>query len=552
MEVAGALAAHQVTAVAFKGIHLAFAVAESPWARPLVDADLLFLGCSPRTAITILRAAKLGRIVRGSSPGTFVVAQESSRAYVDMHSSPLLPFLGKWSARRLLDNARSVPAALGPDILVPDHADAALLALAHHVKDGYGELGSRQLAFDLALLASTDEAAPENAARRARAWGLRRTSLCALVELSERGIVTCQSAGSADRWLDAFQPTQRELRESRSLIARDKPLMKRTTLARVFCAASTSDGLGAVHGVMSVAAFGTTRLVRYAQSVEDIATDQAPVLRIRSTAGWRALDLREFLHFRELLWFLMLRDIKLRYKQTALGLAWAAIQPLSTVIVFSLLFGRLAHLPSDGVPYSLSTLIALLPWQLFAYAMSQSSNSLVAEQRLISKVYFPRLIVPIASVLAGVIDFLVAVVLALGTLVMFHVAGWFRFVPQLRLLALVPFAVLALASALAVGIWLSALNVKYRDVRYVLPFMTQLWFFATPVAYASSLVPAAYRGYYGLNPMAGVVEGFRWSVFGARSPNWTMIAVSVGTVTALLTSGLFYFRRVERSFADIV
>jgi len=248
----------------------------------------------------------------------------------------------------------------------------------------------------------------------------------------------------------------------------------------------------------------------------------------------------------------MVRDIKIRYKQTALGVVWAVIQPLSTVLVFSLLFGRLAHLPSDGVPYALSTLVGLLPWQLFAYALSQSSNSLVAEQRLVSKVYFPRLIVPMASVMAGVVDFLIALGLTLGAVTVFHIAGWYHFQVRLALLALPIFCVLALATALAVGIWLSALNVKYRDIRYVIPFLTQMWLFITPVAYASSLVPVQYRGVYGLNPMAGVVEGFRWGILGTRSPSWLMISISLGMVLLLLVSGLFYFRRVERGFADIV
>lgn len=277
-----------------------------------------------------------------------------------------------------------------------------------------------------------------------------------------------------------------------------------------------------------------------------------PLLRIRSTGGWQALDVAEILQFRELLWFLMIRDIKIRYKQTALGVAWAVIQPLSTVLVFSLLFGRLARLPSDGVPYTLSTLVGLLPWQLFAYALSQSSNSLVAEQRLISKVYFPRLIVPMASVMAGVVDFLIAFGLTLGAVTIFHLAGWYRFELKPALLALPIFCVLALATALAVGIWLSALNVKYRDIRYVIPFVTQMWLFVTPVAYASSLVPAKYRAFYGLNPMAGVVEGFRWGILGTSSPNWIMICISFAMVLVLLVSGLFYFRRVERGFADIV
>jgi lipopolysaccharide transport system permease protein len=283
-----------------------------------------------------------------------------------------------------------------------------------------------------------------------------------------------------------------------------------------------------------------------------LSHERVPLLRIRSTAGWRALDVKEIFQFRELLWFLMVRDIKIRYKQTALGVSWAVIQPLSTVLVFSLLFGRLARLPSDGVPYTLSTLVGLLPWQLFAYALSQSSNSLVAEQRLVSKVYFPRLIVPMASVMAGVVDFLIALGLTLGAVIIFHCAGWYHFTLRIGLLALPVFCILALATALAVGIWLSALNVKYRDIRYVIPFLTQMWLFVTPVAYASSLVPAKYRAVYGLNPMAGVVEGFRWGILGTRSPNWLMIALSLAMVLLLLISGLFYFRRVERGFADLV
>ncbi len=270
------------------------------------------------------------------------------------------------------------------------------------------------------------------------------------------------------------------------------------------------------------------------------------VTRIRPSRGWRALNLVELWRYRELLFFLTLRDIKLRYKQTALGVAWAVLQPLLTMGVFTIFFGNLGQIPSDGKPYAVFVLGALVPWQLFAYALTQSSNSLVAEQRLITKVYFPRLIVPIASVLAGLVDFLIA--LALLLLMM---AGY-RVAPSWGVLAAPVFALFAVLTALAVGLWLSALNVQYRDVRYTIPFLTQFWLFATPVAYPASLVPESYRPLYGLNPMAGVVEGFRWALLGTEAPNWGMMAVSAGVVLALLAGGLFYFRRMEKTFADVV
>ncbi len=270
------------------------------------------------------------------------------------------------------------------------------------------------------------------------------------------------------------------------------------------------------------------------------------VVRIRPSAGWRALHLTELWRYRELLWFLALRDVKLRYKQTALGVAWAVIQPLFTALVFTIFFGNLGKLPSDGLPYPLFVLTALLPWQLFSYALTQSSNSLVNEQRLITKVYFPRLAVPLASVLSGLVDFAVAFVLVLGLMV------WYA-VPLTWALLAVPLLVLfALAAALAVGLWLAALNVQYRDVRYTIPFLTQMWLFLTPVAYPSSLVPAEWRPLYGLNPMAGVVESFRWALLGTGNVDVALLAVSAAVVVALLAGGLFYFRRLERTFADVV
>ena len=280
----------------------------------------------------------------------------------------------------------------------------------------------------------------------------------------------------------------------------------------------------------------------------DAPTLSAPpeVTRIRPSGGWRALDLAELWRYRELLFFLTLRDVKIRYKQTALGVAWAVLQPLLTMGVFTIFFGKLGKMPSDGKPYAVFVLAALVPWQLFAYALTQSSNSLVAEQRLITKVYFPRLIVPVASVLAGLVDFLVALVLLLLLMAGFRVApGW-------GLVAAPAFALFAVLTALAVGLWLSALNVQYRDVRYTIPFLTQFWLFATPVAYPASLVPEAYRPLYGLNPMAGVVEGFRWALLGTDAPDWGMMAVSAGVVVLLLAGGMFYFRRMEKTFADVV
>lgn len=270
------------------------------------------------------------------------------------------------------------------------------------------------------------------------------------------------------------------------------------------------------------------------------------VHRIRPSRGWRAIDLRELWEYRELLFFLALRDIRLRYKQTFLGVGWAVLQPLAMMAVFTVFFGKLGKLPSDSRPYHLFVLAALVPWQLFAHALTQSSNSLVAEQRLITKVYFPRLLVPVASVLAGLVDALVALALMIAMMAASaETPGW-------ALLTLPAFLLLALAAALAAGLWLSALNVRYRDVRYTIPFLTQFWMFLTPIAYPARLVPEAYRALYGLNPMAGVVEGFRWALLGTAAPDWGLMAVSTGMVIALLAGGVLYFRRMEKTFADVV
>jgi lipopolysaccharide transport system permease protein len=271
-----------------------------------------------------------------------------------------------------------------------------------------------------------------------------------------------------------------------------------------------------------------------------------PTFRIDPPQSWISLGLKELWEYRELLYFLTWRDIKVRYKQTVLGAAWAVIQPFFMMVVFSLFFGRLAKVPSDGIPYPVFTFCALLPWQLFAHALTESSNSLVASQNLITKVYFPRLIVPISAVLGGLLDFAIAFVILLVMLF------YYGIVPGWQIATLPAFIVLAVLTALAVGLWLSALNVQYRDVRYTINFLVQFWLFATPVAYPSSLIPEKWRPFYGLNPMAGVVEGFRWALLGKTDPPGTMLWVSVAMVVVMLLGGLYYFRRTEQRFADIV
>jgi lipopolysaccharide transport system permease protein len=258
------------------------------------------------------------------------------------------------------------------------------------------------------------------------------------------------------------------------------------------------------------------------------------------------VHLRELWDSRELLYFLVWRDIKVRYKQTALGASWAILQPFLTMIVFSIFFGRLGQIPSDGLPYPIFAYTALLPWQLFSHALTESSNSLVANQNLITKVYFPRLVIPVAPVLAGLVDFFIASAILLA--MMF----WYGVTPSIAVVTLPLFIALALTSAIGAGLWFSALNVKYRDVRYAIPFMTQLWFFLTPVAYPASLVPERWRVLYGLNPMAGVVEGFRWALLAAPPPNPAMLFASILVAGFLFVGGMYYFRRMEQTFADIV
>jgi lipopolysaccharide transport system permease protein len=285
-------------------------------------------------------------------------------------------------------------------------------------------------------------------------------------------------------------------------------------------------------------------------SATDLPVDQTsssvPVLQIDPIGHWISIDFKELWHYRELLYFLTWRDVKVRYKQTVLGAAWAIIQPLSMMLVFSLFFGRLAKIPSDGIPYPLFTFCALIPWQLFAHSLTESSNSLVGNQHLITKIYFPRLVIPISAVLAGVVDFLIAFVILLVMMLYYRVSpGW-------AVITLPGFVLLTIITALGVGLWLSALNVKYRDVRYTMSFLVQFWLFATPVAYSSNLIPEKWRIVYGLNPMAGVVEGFRWALLGNAPPSGRMLWVSIGVVILVLVGGVYYFRRMEQEFADIV
>jgi lipopolysaccharide transport system permease protein len=275
---------------------------------------------------------------------------------------------------------------------------------------------------------------------------------------------------------------------------------------------------------------------------------ELPVLIIKPTKGLVSLRLAELWQYRELLYFLVWRDIKVRYKQTMLGTAWAVLQPFLTMVVFSVFFGRLAGMKSltGGIAYPVFTFCALLPWQLFARALTYSGNSLVANQQLITKVYFPRLLIPVSAVGAGLVDFAIAFVVLAGMMFYYHV------VPTVAVAALPLFLLFAVATCLASGLWLSALNVEFRDVRYTIPFLTQFWLVLTPIAYPSSVVPPQYRAWYGLNPMAGVVDGFRWTLLGTPPPSMPLLCISVATVIALLMGGLIYFRRMERTFADVV
>jgi len=277
-----------------------------------------------------------------------------------------------------------------------------------------------------------------------------------------------------------------------------------------------------------------------------IPLTELPVTDITPPTGWLDLNFRELWQFRELVYFFVWRDIKIRYKQTAIGAAWAVIQPLATMLVFSLFFGRLARIPSGGIPYPIFYLSALLPWMYFAGALQNATNAVVAQQHVITKVYFPRLVLPLSAVVSGLVDFGIGFVVFLGMMVFYRVH------PGKAILTLPAFLLLAMATALGVGLWLSALNAIYRDVRHVVPFLIQFWMFASPVAYPSSLVPERWRWLYGLNPMAGVIEGFRWALTGKGQPPSLLLAASTSAVIVVLVGGLFFFRRMEGTIADVV
>jgi len=272
----------------------------------------------------------------------------------------------------------------------------------------------------------------------------------------------------------------------------------------------------------------------------------APVIVVKPSKGWISLKLGELWEYKELLYFLAWRDIKVRYKQTVLGAAWAIVQPFFTMVVFSLFFGKLAKVPSDGIPYPIFAYAALVPWTFFANGLNQSSNSLVGSANLIKKVYFPRLVVPIASVISGVFDFILAFLVLLGMML------YYGIFPKANIVWLPFLLLLTLTTSLGVGLWLSALNVQFRDVRYTVPFLTQFWLFATPIAYPSSLLSQPWRTLYGINPMVGVVEGFRWALLGTDTAPGAIVLVSSLVALALLVGGAFYFRRLEKSFADVI
>lgn len=268
---------------------------------------------------------------------------------------------------------------------------------------------------------------------------------------------------------------------------------------------------------------------------------------IRPTRGWAWLDLRELWHFRELLYFLTWRDVKVRYKQTLLGAAWAILQPFFSMVIFTVIFGHLAGIPTDGVPAPVFYFTGLLPWTLFQTGVTKASSSLVMGRSLITKVYFPRITVPLSSVIGGLVDFCLAALVLVAMMVFYGVK------PSGGLWTLPLFLLLTITTALGVGLWLAALNVAYRDVGYVTPFVVQAWMYASPVAYSATLIPKGWGQLaYGLNPMAGVIQGFRWAVLGAGEPASGLLAISVGISFVVLLSGILYFRRMERTFADVV
>jgi lipopolysaccharide transport system permease protein len=273
---------------------------------------------------------------------------------------------------------------------------------------------------------------------------------------------------------------------------------------------------------------------------------KVPVIRIQPSKGWVPINFGELWNYRELCFFLAWRDLSVRYKQTLLGAAWAIIQPFFTMVVFTVFLGRLAKVPSDGLPYPIFSYAALLPWQYFASVLAQTAQSLVVNEKLISKVYFPRLILPLSSVIPPAVDFSIAFLVLVLMMLCYGIY------PDLSVLLLPLLLIFALITALGVGIWIAVMNVQYRDFRYVVPFVIQLWLFASPVAYPTSIVPEKWHALYSLNPMVGVVEGFRWILLGKGSVAWESMSVSVIAALVILISGAYYFRRMEKTFADTI
>jgi lipopolysaccharide transport system permease protein len=294
---------------------------------------------------------------------------------------------------------------------------------------------------------------------------------------------------------------------------------------------------GALDKAMGAISTPTAAIESYAES---------PVVHIAARRGWLALDLGELWDYRELLYFFVWRDIKVRYKQTVIGAAWAILQPVMTMLVFSLFFGKLAKIPSQGLPYPIFYYCALLPWMYFSTAMQNATNIVVEQQRVITKIYFPRVVLPISAVLSGLVDFAISFLVFLVMMAYYHIA------PTRAVIWLPVFTLFAVLTALGVGLWLSALNAMYRDVRYVVPFLVQFWMFASPVVYPSSLVSEKWRWLYGLNPLAGIIEGFRWALTGQGQPPGVLLAASAAAVIFLVFSGLVYYHAVEGTIADVV
>lgn len=281
--------------------------------------------------------------------------------------------------------------------------------------------------------------------------------------------------------------------------------------------------------------------------MSQLVKSEPSTIYIKPSTGLAALNLRDLWIYRELVFFMVWRDLKVRYKQTMLGAAWAIIQPVLTMLVFNFIFGRVAKVPTDGIPYPIFSYTALLPWGLFVAALNQASRSLTSNQNMITKIYFPRLVLPLSSILAGLVDFAIAFVILVGLMIYYQVTPSWNAIWALPL-----FLLLALVTALGVALWLSAINVQYRDVNYALPFITQFWLFITPVAYSASIISEKWQLVYSLNPMAGVVNGFRWALLNAGNGPDAALWVSVAISLLVLVSGLFYFKNMERTFADTI